>query len=230
MTLPSGDFDVHPFGNPHYLTDPARAKRAAATIAEAIATVDPPHADAYRKRLAEFVRRVDVALWGEALLTDQKAERLENRLAEGTLLATPWRDLTKRERDIWLWGTGEEHITYTWRAGKAAQKYGGTFDGLIPEFLEKYKKSRTTAQLRQLEQYMSIIRCPDCNGQRLNPQACAVTVTTASEKFGESRSKLLEAFRKMYPGSVYLSRVENACAETDRTASGDSMSEREPAR
>ena len=50
-----------------------------------------------------------------------------------------------KQRDIWLWGTGDEHITYTWRAGKAAQKYGGTFDGLIPELLEKYRTSKSTA-------------------------------------------------------------------------------------
>ena len=105
------------------------------------------------------------------------AETMERKLglAEGTLLEKPWRDLSKRERDIWLWGTGDEHITYTWRAGKAAQKYGGTFDGLIPELLEKYGTSKSVPQIRQLEQYMSVIRCPDCVGNRLNPQACAVT-------------------------------------------------------
>ena len=94
------------------------------------------------------------------------AETMERKLglAEGTLLETPWRDLTPKQRDIWLWGTGDEHITYTWRAGKAAQKYGGTFDGLIPELLEKYRTSKSEPQIRQLEQYMSVIRCPDCAG------------------------------------------------------------------
>jgi excinuclease ABC subunit A len=121
------------------------------------------------------------------------AETMERKLglAEGTLLESPWRDLTKKQRDIWLWGTGDEHITYTWRAGKAAQKYGGTFDGLIPELLEKYGKSKSAPQIRQLEQYMSVIRCPDCHGQRLNPQACAVKVATTSAKFAESPSMTL---------------------------------------
>ena len=75
------------------------------------------------------------------------AETMERKLelAEGTLLETPWRDLPQEQRDIWLWGTGEEHITYTWRAGKAAQKYGGTFDGLIPELLEKYRQQQERA-------------------------------------------------------------------------------------
>jgi ABC-type Zn uptake system ZnuABC Zn-binding protein ZnuA len=92
LEVPTGDIDrslgdVHPFGNPHYLLDPVRAKTAAKTVAEAFAAIDPPHADGYRKRLADFARRVDVAMWGEALLAEQKVERLENRLAEGTLTA-----------------------------------------------------------------------------------------------------------------------------------------------
>ena len=44
------------------------------------------------------------------------------------------------------------------------QKYGGTFDGIIPELLDKYRTSKSAPQIRQLEQYMSVIRCPDCHG------------------------------------------------------------------
>ncbi|MFO0791099.1 MAG: excinuclease ABC subunit UvrA [Pirellulales bacterium] len=121
------------------------------------------------------------------------AETMERKLglAEGTLLETPWRDLDSKLRDIWLWGTGEEHITFTWRAGKAAQKYGGTFEGLIPELLEKYRTSKSEPQIRHLEQFMSQINCPDCAGRRLNPQACAVTVETASPHFAERPQRSL---------------------------------------
>jgi excinuclease ABC subunit A len=121
------------------------------------------------------------------------ADTMERKLGleEGTLLTKPWRELSKRDREIWLWGTGDEHITYTWRSGKAAQKYGGTFDGLIPELLEKYRTSKTTAQIRKLEQYMNVIRCPDCAGRRLNPQACAVTVQTAGGRFSEKPQRSL---------------------------------------
>ncbi len=121
------------------------------------------------------------------------AETMERKLAlaEGTLLETPWRDLAPEHRDIWLWGTGEGHITFTWRAGRAAQKYGGTFEGLIPELLEKYRASKSPPQIRQLEQYMSVIPCPDCNGQRINPQAQSVIVASASAKFAECPERSL---------------------------------------
>jgi ABC-type Zn uptake system ZnuABC Zn-binding protein ZnuA len=77
--------DVHAAGNPHYLLDPVRAKIAAATIADRLAEIDPEGAAAYRKRLDAFRRKVDVAMFGEALLAAQPVERLERRLADGTL-------------------------------------------------------------------------------------------------------------------------------------------------
>ncbi|MEX2317694.1 MAG: excinuclease ABC subunit UvrA [Pirellulales bacterium] len=123
---------------------------------------------------------------GVADTMDRKLE-----LPEGTLLETPWKDLSPELRDLWLWGTGEEHITFTWRAGKAAQKYGGTYSGVIPELLDKYRTSRSPPQIRQLERYMSVIRCPDCSGARLNPQARAVTVKSASERFAERPQRTL---------------------------------------
>jgi ABC-type Zn uptake system ZnuABC Zn-binding protein ZnuA len=119
--------DVHPFGNPHYLTDPVRAKKAAKTIADAFATIDPSHADGFRKRLADFARRVDTAMWGEALLAEQKAERLENRLAEGTLLDF----LKQRKLDGKLGGFAAELAPY---AGRKVVAYHGTMLYLLTRF------------------------------------------------------------------------------------------------
>ncbi|MEM8864620.1 MAG: excinuclease ABC subunit UvrA, partial [Planctomycetota bacterium] len=116
-------------------------------------------------------------------VADTMERKLE--LAEGTLLETPWQELAEQHQNLWLWGTSDEHITFTWRAGKSSQKYGGTFDGVIPELLEKYRTTQSSIQLRKLEQYMRVIDCPDCHGARLNPQARAVTLTTASTTASE---------------------------------------------
>ncbi|MEM6328964.1 MAG: excinuclease ABC subunit UvrA, partial [Planctomycetota bacterium] len=116
-------------------------------------------------------------------VADTMERKLE--LGEGTLLETPWRDLPQELQHIWLWGTGDEHITFTWRAGRASQKYGGTFDGVVPELLEKYRTTQSPIQLRKLEQYMRVLECPDCHGARLNDQARAVTMTTAAPAFAD---------------------------------------------
>jgi excinuclease ABC subunit A len=121
------------------------------------------------------------------------AETMDRKLSLGDnyLLETPWSQLSEEERRIWLWGTGSEHITYTWRNGKASQKYGGTFDGVIPELLEKYRSAKSKSLIAKLEQFMNVIRCPDCHGKRLNAQACAVRVTTADPEFAEFPSRTL---------------------------------------
>lgn len=121
------------------------------------------------------------------------AETMERKLEleEGTLLETPWDEMPTEHQNFWLWGTGEEHITYTWRAGKASQKYGGQYEGIIPELLEKYRTSQSNPQIKQLEKYMRVIDCPDCDGTRLNPQSCNVRLTTTHKRFADTPAKSL---------------------------------------
>ncbi|MCA9237895.1 MAG: excinuclease ABC subunit UvrA, partial [Planctomycetales bacterium] len=121
------------------------------------------------------------------------AETMERKLdlPPGHLLETPWQELTDEHRRLWLWGTGDEHITFTWRGGKNAQKYGGAFEGIIPELLEKHRNAKAKSLIAKLEKFMNVIRCPDCDGQRLNPQARSVSLTTAHEAFAERPSLTL---------------------------------------
>ncbi|MFH1918475.1 MAG: excinuclease ABC subunit UvrA, partial [Planctomycetota bacterium] len=113
------------------------------------------------------------------------AETLEriHDLEPGTVLETAWEELDPALREKLLWGTGDEHITFTWRSGPSGHKWGGTFEGIIPKLLSQYRTSKSRMQRRALEKYMRVIGCTACKGQRLNPQARAVTLTTASAKF-----------------------------------------------
>jgi zinc/manganese transport system substrate-binding protein len=54
--------DVHPFGNPHYLLDPANAKTVAQTIAEALCGIDHEHCDGYAARAGQFRATIDAKL------------------------------------------------------------------------------------------------------------------------------------------------------------------------
>ncbi len=53
--------DLHPGGNPHFLTDPRRAGRVAAAIAERLSGIDPGNAAHYAQRLQEFQKRLAAA-------------------------------------------------------------------------------------------------------------------------------------------------------------------------
>ncbi|QDV10832.1 UvrABC system protein A [Rosistilla oblonga] len=118
------------------------------------------------------------------------AESIERQmeLPPDTMLLTPWCELDPKLQHLWLWGTGDLHVTYTWRGGASPVKYGGTFAGIIPELLEKYKETTAKTKLTQFEGYMDTMVCPECNGKRLNSQAGAVRIATDHPDFMEKSS------------------------------------------
>ncbi|MGQ9540492.1 MAG: metal ABC transporter substrate-binding protein [Armatimonadota bacterium] len=61
--------DIHIYGNPHYLFDPANAKLAGQEILEGLKRVDPAHTAEYEQRYQAFAQRVDDHLkqWQERL-------------------------------------------------------------------------------------------------------------------------------------------------------------------
>ena len=134
----------------------------------------------------------DIGRWKRSIYTGVATtiER-KNDLEEGYVLETPWAELDPAITNLLLWGTGEEHITFTWRGGKAPIKYGGTFEGIIPELISKYRNSKSKMQIRKLEKYMSTIPCPTCEGHRLNPYASAYTVRSTHPSFEGTAEKNL---------------------------------------
>jgi len=126
------------------------------------------------------------------------AETLERKygLSPGTVLETAWEEVDESAKHALLWGTGDEHITFTWRGGTSGHKWGGPFEGIIPKLLAQYRNTRSRPQRRQLEKYMRILGCGRCEGHRLNAQACAVTITTAAKLPGaKSEQSLPEVCR-----------------------------------
>jgi len=121
------------------------------------------------------------------------AETLEHKLGlgEGDVLETAWEELDPDIVKQLLWGTGDLHITYTWRQGNGGQKYGGRYEGIIPELLTKYKSSESGMQRRQLEKYMRVVGCKQCGGVRLNEQSRMVTLTTRNPGFAEKAERSL---------------------------------------
>ncbi|MGA2799538.1 MAG: excinuclease ABC subunit A, partial [Thermoguttaceae bacterium] len=96
------------------------------------------------------------------------AETLERKhgLTHGAVLETAWEELDPAVQHALLWGTGDEHITFTWRSGPSGYKWGGKFEGIIPKLLEQHRTTKSRLQRRQLEKYMRILGCGRCGGER----------------------------------------------------------------
>jgi len=89
MEIPSSlsraEGDVHPYGNPHYLTDPLNAEVVAGTIAEALKRVDPAGAEAYEAGRKAFVKKLHEAIFGKDLVDLAGGAKLSREAAAGTL-------------------------------------------------------------------------------------------------------------------------------------------------
>ncbi len=77
--------DVHPFGNPHYLTDPVNGLRVARLLRDRLAAARPERAGAFTERHATLARRLGAALVGDPLAAKYDVEKLATLADAGRL-------------------------------------------------------------------------------------------------------------------------------------------------
>ena len=90
-------------------------------------------------------------------------------------LDTPYKDLPKNIRDMFINGFDrvvKVHYSGRWSTGV----YDVQFEGLIENTKRRYRETKSDSAKAQYEEFMRITPCPTCHGQRLKPEALAVTV------------------------------------------------------
>lgn len=110
--------------------------------------------------------------------------------ALGFDIRKPWKDLPPAARDALLFGTGDRHITFTWRSYGKLYKHGGKFEGVVAELREKYRKAKAGFVREYYEKFMRRGTCPECHGARLNAQALAVRLPLGGRKQGPNLTEL----------------------------------------
>jgi zinc/manganese transport system substrate-binding protein len=78
--------DIHIYGNPHIHTSPINAKVIATNIVAGLTRIDPAAREIYAANLEAFKHRIDVALYGDALVELLGSEVLDPLAEKGTLL------------------------------------------------------------------------------------------------------------------------------------------------
>jgi excinuclease ABC subunit A len=90
---------------------------------------------------------------------------------------TPIKDLPAEHQDLVLHGTKGEKVRlhYHNRDGRQAT-FDTAFEGVIGNLERRYRETNSEYIREKISEYMSDRPCPTCQGQRLRPEALAVTV------------------------------------------------------
>ena len=121
----------------------------------------------------------DMPRWMRRLFNGVAAHAEKKRKwPAGTLLDTPWQELSPLQKKVWLHGTGVEEIAISWKRGRAERGAKTKFEGILAMLANRWRNAKSGIIRRMLEKLMSITPCHDCQGARLSRQARAVRITS----------------------------------------------------
>ncbi len=92
-------------------------------------------------------------------------------------LDAPVSDLNDSDLDVILHGTGGEEVSikYQSRDGRTST-YNAPYEGVIGNLERRYQETSSDYIRGRIQEYMSEQPCPTCKGQRLRPEALAITI------------------------------------------------------
>lgn len=93
--------------------------------------------------------------------------------ANGFSVQTPVKDLTPDQLQKVLYGTGMQKYRVPLNGGRSFET---TFEGVIPNLERRHRETESDFIRRDIERFMRERACTACKGQRLKPEALAVTI------------------------------------------------------
>ena len=139
---------------------------------------------------------------------------------------TPIKDIEQEKLQKLLFGSGEEAIEFHYKSENNDFKYKKNnrkavfeitkpFEGIIPMLHRRYMETSSEAGREIYEGFMNKSKCPECNGQRLNPESRAVTINekNISELTELSVKESLSFFKQLELNETELKIVKAVLKE-----------------
>ena len=95
-------------------------------------------------------------------------------------LNIPIKNLTKKQLDLVLYGTGDKDYQVEYESDRFSGELTTEFEGVIPNLERRYQQTESDYIRREIEQYMRVLVCPKCQGKRLKPEMLAVKINDLS--------------------------------------------------
>ncbi len=87
-------------------------------------------------------------------------------------LSKPWDSLSETQKNLILYGTGDESVRVNWNG----YEYEKPFEGVITNLDRRWREADSEPMKLELQKYQLQTPCPVCHGKRLNIQALSVKV------------------------------------------------------
>ena len=96
-------------------------------------------------------------------------------------LDAPVSNLTQEQVNLVLYGTGSKQLTITMDGrNERRTTFQTNFEGVIPNLERRYRETQSEYIRNKISEFMSDRPCPTCKGERLRPEALAVTIQDAN--------------------------------------------------
>ncbi|MBZ8119036.1 excinuclease ABC subunit UvrA [Roseovarius sp. LXJ103] len=89
---------------------------------------------------------------------------------------TRWKDLAPHVQQVFLYGSGEEEISFRYDEGGRVYQVSRVFEGVIPNMERRYRETDSNWIREEFERYQNNRSCGTCEGYRLREEALAVKI------------------------------------------------------
>jgi excinuclease ABC subunit A len=107
-------------------------------------------------------------------------------------LDKPWSKLSARQRELILYGAGEQRVAVSWKGTHGGGTWAMRFEGVLVSLMRKYKETTSESMRRHYERFLRSRACRACSGERLRPESRSVFVGDRSI-VGVTRMTVAEA-------------------------------------
>jgi excinuclease ABC subunit A len=91
-------------------------------------------------------------------------------------LAEKWKKLSKKIKDVILYGSDEDEIKFSYDDGYEKYSHKKTFEGVINNLERRFLESDSEWKREAIAEYQSDSACEGCNGNRLKEEALCVKI------------------------------------------------------
>ncbi|MBT3310491.1 MAG: excinuclease ABC subunit UvrA [Desulfobacterales bacterium] len=130
----------------------------------------------------------------------------------GLNLDIPWKDLSKKDKDLCFYGSKGKTMIVNWNSAKVKGAVTTAFEGLLNSMVRRYMQTKSESQKKWYSKFMSNRKCQECNGNRLKTEVVHVLVDDLSivditkmsikDSYGFFKSLKLQGSRKIIAGEL----------------------------